>query len=132
MRAFQSPIKVLDAAAATGVGKWIDVSDFRDLMFSLHTSGSASATIKIIGSFSDISPDPTTVASVTNEWFPVSLYDIDSAAGIVGSTGIVLAGTDVNKGYSINVNGLKWVTLYISAYSAGSITGVLKPFNNVL
>ena len=132
MRTFQSTQSVITSKSSAGAGLAMLVSDFRHLIFSLNTTGSANMTIKVYGSIQETAPAWTSSASVTNQYSPISIYDLDTTIGITGSTGIVLTGTDVNKLYQINTDGLVWINIVITNYSAGTVDAQLKPFNDTL
>lgn len=134
MRSYQTLRSVLTAIAATTAagGTWMEVSDFRKLILALDTSGSANMTIIAYGSVQEAKPDLSASASVTNQYAPISLYDIDSGAAIAGSTGIVLTGTDVHKIYQINTDGLKWFNLSVTARSGGTVDANVKTFNDFI
>lgn len=141
-RSFQDAITVLNAVtrANTADPVWVKVSDFRHLIFSIFTSASASCTIKVIGSVKSANEGTTTeappalgsAASVTNQYCPIAVFDLNTGTIVVGTTGVVLTGTDVQNLYMVNTDGLAWLTIQVTAYAAGTITATLKPFNDAV
>lgn len=128
----QDAFSVLSAAttAVAAGGIWMKVTDFRHFIFNVNTTGSTTATIKVMGSIQETEPNLAAAASVTNQWAPISFYDLDTAGGIAGSTGIVIAGTDINKLYQVNMDGLTWINFIITSISAGSVNVTGKTFND--
>lgn len=114
---------IMSAKSTTGVGNFIDVKDFRNIVVMVATSGSANFTAKCVGSIGDDSAAFASAQSVSNAWDYLELADLaDSSAPVRGATGVVSAGTDIYKLYEVNVNGVDWVTFNITARSAGAIT----------
>jgi len=122
---------VMSAKATTGVGSFIDVRDFRNVMINISSADSANFTIKCQGAIGDTSPAFASAASPTNQWDVVELATLaDSSAPVRGATGVVATGTDICKLYEINVNGLDWIALNITAISAGTVTVDLVAVDN--
>lgn len=130
MRSHQVVKTILDAVAATGGNTPMDVTDFRHLVLALNTTGSASCTIKIQGSISETKPDFTASQSPSNQWTYLQIIDLADQSVVNGATGVVLTGTDTNRMFEINTNGVKWVNVIVTAWAAGAITAKLKPFND--
>lgn len=113
------------------------VSDFKTLDFFLGTSGSATVTVAVIGSLG-VTPGTTTpkydrpnmgaTASRANPWTFMQIVDLATGNGIAGSTGIVVAGTDIADQYEVNCNLTKYLTIIPISWSAGalSIKGVFQ------
>lgn len=121
-----------NAQAATGIGEVIPVKDYKIIVVSISTSGNANLTIKSKGAIledpSDIDFEAT--ASPTNDWGYVGLYKYNDANIIVGSTGVVFAGTDGTALYEVNVSGLTALAFDVEARSAGAVTVKLVGFTN--
>jgi len=123
-------------AGASGVmaalPKILLTSDFRSASFSLHTAGSASMTLKVALSHGKLDSDadangdaPNFGATVadTNPYTYAAIVDLEDGSTVVeGDTGIVLAGTDVNKTYEVNTNLQKYLCIFPTAWTAGSYT----------
>ncbi len=110
----------------------IHCSDFRNIVFQIGTSGTATTTVKIAGSLgrtplSATAPRGTlpnfgaTIAP-SNPYQFLQIIDLDTAAAVNGVTGIVVAGTDINKNFEVNVNGMLYLTIFPISWSAGAIT----------
>jgi len=151
-RAFQEPIKILSAAAATGPGVTIDVRAFKTIVLEFHTTGSANFTAKIQGSegvpgvsFETQQPAGTSAqaassmvlhpptwgsaASPTNPWTYIQSISLADQTTFNGATGIAATGTDINLQVEVNTNGLSFLTVNVTAYSAGAITCLCTPYN---
>lgn len=111
----------------------LDVRDFRNVILSVETSGSANFTFKIAGSLgkpvvlpsdkqSEDTPNFGATQSASNPYQFVQLINLDTAAVVNGATGVTSAGTDIHTQYEINVNALKYMTLVFTAWSAGTLT----------
>ncbi len=123
-------------AGASGIAvvapKILLVSDFRHAVLSIQTASSATTTIKVAGSIGQLVADDTAghgdtpnfgaTTSDTNPYQFVQLVDLDTAATLNGATGIVVAGTDINKQYEVNINVLKYLTLIPVTWTQGAIT----------
>lgn len=100
--------------------KTLYAADFNNLVVSLHTSGSANFTLKCQGSIQD-DVNFNAAKSPTNRWNFVEIISLEDEAKVVGDTGVVATGTDINETYEINANYLKYVTFQVTAHSAGVI-----------
>lgn len=121
---------ILDAKAATGIGNIINVRDFRYAVITVNTASSANLTAKVQGAISETPPTFTSAAAVGNAWDYVQLKDLEDASTIDGDTGFAVAGTDDQRIFEVNVNGLEWLTMNVTARSAGSVTAVIKLFTD--
>jgi len=120
--------------AATGTGTAFPIQQFKDLMLSLDTSGSADMTIKIQVSNQLSQPDFSASQSASNQWAYAEIQNIDDHALIAGGTGIVASGTDLHKMYSVVPKGpFRWLCATITARSAGTLTQLaLTPSTDTL
>ena len=117
------------------------MNDARNVIFSVETSNSANFTFKVAGSIgrcpSDVTGNHTDTPnfgitqSKTEPYTYVQIIDLDTAAAVNGATGVTTAGTDLHKMYEVNVNGLKYLGLVLTAWSAGTITVKAILFNNL-
>jgi hypothetical protein len=110
--------------------KKMNVADYRNIILELNTTDSAAVTIKVKGSSSKEAPNFSNAASPTNIWSYVQIKNINNGDSINGSTGIALTGTDINGQYEINTNGLSWVTLELSDFSAGKAQVIATGYDN--
>lgn len=113
--------------------KLLLVEDFRNIILSLETSGSANFTLKFAGSLgkpvvaasdksSEDTPNFGATQSASNPYQFVQLINLDTAAAINGATGVTSAGTDLHTQYEVNVNALKYFCPIFTAWSAGTFT----------
>lgn len=109
------------------------VSDFRNVVLSVETSGSFNGTFKIAGSLgkpivaatdkrSEDTPNFGATQSVTNQYQFVQIINLDTAAAVNGATGVTSAGTDLHTQYEVNVNALKYLCPVFTAWTAGTVT----------
>jgi hypothetical protein len=130
MRSFQDAYKMLDAAAATGIGLAMDIAAFRHMVLAIVTANSANCTIKVQGSLQTAMPNFAAASSPTNQWTYLQSIDLADQSVVNGATGIAATGTDLNRQLEVNVNGQRWVNVVITAYAAGNITVLGMPFND--
>lgn len=128
MRRVTPEMPMLTAKDATGSGNAILVEDFIHIILAIHTASSANLTVKVQGSTQDEQPTWGSAQSPTNKWDYIQLKDLEDAAAIDGDTGFAVAGTDDNRLFEVNVNGLKWLNLIVTARAAGSVTATAKGF----
>lgn len=136
MRNFQETKDIfsltLTNGAANGAGIAMDVTDYRHLVLALNSTSSAAMVINVQGSIQEAQPTWASAASPTNQWAYVQIINLDDQSTVNGTTGITLSGTDIAKMYEVNTNGIKWVNLIVSSYSAGQLYARLKPFEDTL
>jgi hypothetical protein len=128
MRRVTPALLMLDAKAGTGSGTSLLVEDFIHMILAMNTASSANLTVKVQGSIADVEPTWGSAASPANQWDYVQLKDLEDASAIDGDTGFAPAGTDDQRMFEVNVNGLKWLNLIVTARSAGSVTAIAKGF----
>lgn len=121
---------LLDAKAATGIGKYVNVADFQHVIISFATASSANLTVKFQGSIQETVPTFTSAQSATNHWDYIEVIDMQDGAAIDGDTGIAPAGTDDFRMFELNMNGLRWLCPNVTARSAGNVTVKVVCFNN--
>ena len=117
------------------VGRNILVENFRHCILSLDGNSNANMTIKVVGSIgksptSDDCPDFSAAQAYNNSWDYVEIIDLEDGAAIDGDTGVAQAGTNDHRHFEININGLKWINVIITAWSAGNSTIKCKLFND--
>jgi hypothetical protein len=112
----------------TPAPKIATATDFKAATFSISTSGSASLTLKIAASNGLVTntnqntPNFGATISASNPYSFVQIVNLDDGILTNGTTGIVLAGTDINRLYEVNTNFVKYICPIVTAYSAGVIT----------
>lgn len=130
MRSFTPIQKILDGVTADGAGTAILVEDLEYIVVSLDTTDSTTATIKAQGSIADVEPTWGSAQSPTNQWDYIQMRDYEDASAVDGDAGVALSGTDTNRQFRVNVDGLKYFNLIVSGYSQGTIHGKMKGFSD--
>lgn len=122
---------ILSAANATGPGNSILVEDYDTVMLSFATDGGedAALTVKVQGSIQSSAPNFAETQSATNHWDYVEVVDVEDGSLIDGDTGIAVATADDYRLLKINTNGLKWMTVNVTARSEGEVTVKAKCFS---
>lgn len=104
--------------------KVIPMGDFRNAILQFGTTGTATLTMRIAGSQGKSNGDTpnfgATIAA-TNLYSYLQSINLDTGAAVDGSTGLVVAGTDLNITYEINVNAMKFINLIPYAWTQGAI-----------
>lgn len=117
------------------------VEDFRNVIFSLHTTGSATLTFSVAGSLGKLNnssanlsqnmPNFSATQSPSNPYSFLQSINLDSGATVNGSTGIATTSTDINNMFEVNINGVKYIALYPTAWTAGAITVKIQLYSNI-
>ena len=144
---YNSGADIAGSGAGAGANGWVlpapkilFCQDFKSIQFELVTSGTATLTIKVVGSYGkkisdqvqgDDTPNFGATASASNPWSYIEIVDLDAGTGLAGSTGVALTATDVNKMYELNVNSAKYITFIPTAYTQGTISLKEKLFNGL-
>lgn len=145
---YNSGANIAGSGAGAGASGWalpapkiLFAQDFKSIQFELVTSGTATLTVKCVGSYGkkiadivdrfDDTPNFGATASASNPWSYLQIVDLDSGSGLAGSTGVALVGADVNKMYEVNVNSAKYITFIPTAYTQGVISLKAKLFNSL-
>jgi len=126
----QNSAYILNAVASASTGTALLVQDYRHLILALDTANSANFTVKVQGSIQEDLPDFSAAQSVSNRWDYVQIKDLEDGTSVDGDLGVAAAGTDDHRMFEINTNGLRWICATITAYTAGNITLICKPFQN--
>lgn len=121
---------LLNAVTATGASEAINVSTFSEFMLDLFTSGGASCTVKFKGSMMKAKPDFGSAKSATNRWDYLQTIKFDEGTAYDGTTGVVIAGTDVQKILEVNASGLQWIGADVTARVGGTISVFLTATKN--
>ncbi len=113
----------------------LEVIGFRNIVFQVFTSGTATTTLKVAGSlgkakqYQSASNGPrydfvnmAATVSPANPYTFLQAIDLDTAAALNGATGFVASGADLSKQYEVNVNAMKYLTVFPISWSAGVIT----------
>jgi hypothetical protein len=121
---------IMSAKGTTGVGNNINVKDFRHAIVSVNSANSANGTLKFVGSIFDDCPNFANAQSASNAYDFIEVKDLQDGSSIDGDAGLVLSGTDDNRLFELNINGLDWINARITAISAGDFTVVVKLYND--
>lgn len=113
---------VLDGASEAGAGKAIDTEDFRHVVMSVATSGSADMTVQFQGAISEDAPDFSSAAGENNAWSYIQVVDLEDGSVIQGDDGITFSAADDSYLIEFQTNRLDWVTANITSHTAGSVT----------
>lgn len=128
--------EVLDAKQAVGIGNKIFVGDHRHKQMDIGTAGMGAGdtiTVKVQGSFSLEAPDFTAAKSASNRWDYIQIVDNEDGSAIDGDTGITFSDSNDLRQFLINIDGLRWVSLEVTAISDGvntSVSADLHLFND--
>lgn len=109
------------------------ISDFKHAIISVITAGTATLTLKVAGSIGKTNGDAPNFGatqSASNPYDYIQLVDLEDASTVDGDTGVAASGADVNRMFELNINALKYMTIFPSAWTQGSITVKLQLFNN--
>ncbi len=119
------------------IGKNIDVSEFRHAIVAVNGYGSTNIDVGFCGSIGkspaalDDCPDFSATSSDVNSWGWIDIVSLHNNTSIDGSAAsISMGGSATNLLYEINVNGLKWLNVLLSGWSAGSVTVTIRLFND--
>lgn len=128
---FQDEITLFDGKTTIGWGtKSICISDFKNVIFGVFTTGNANCTILPYISLSDNEPTWTSAVSPSNRYASIAIWELGAPTLINGTTGITASGTDIARYYMVNTDAQAWLNFNISAISAGAVTLVVKAFTN--
>ena len=143
MRLFSDPFVIFNDSngGATGVGKIFACRDYRHLIVALATSGSATLTVKPVGSIGksiaaittvpdiNAAPDFSAAQSQTNMYEFINFVNYADNTIVAGATGLAAAGTDIVKLIEINTNGLQYFSLRITAWTQGTLHAVVVGYS---
>lgn len=107
-------------------------SDYKTVVFTMITAGTATMNIKVASSDGKLQGDSTSprfdypnfagTISKTNPYVYIQSINLDTGVAVDGATGHVVAGTDINKRFEVNSNGVKYLTVFPSTWTQGSIS----------
>jgi len=115
--------------------------DHTNVMLTVTTSGTATTTLKVATSDGKLLADsagghgdtPNFGATVTdvNTYQFAQIINLDDGSTISGSTGVVVAGSDISRRYEVNTNRQKYFTVIPTSWAQGSITVKAFLTNNI-
>lgn len=125
---------ILDAKATTGIGALVFVKDHRHKYISIATNGLAggqSVTIKCVGSVQESAPLFGSAQSASNIWDYVQMIDLQDGSSVPGNTGVTFSTADDAQQFAVNVDGLSWIALNVTA-NANSVpvTALITLYND--
>ena len=127
----------MSAKGTTGAGQPLNVSDYKIITVSLATDGGGDGamTANFQGAISDgatagITPAFGSAQSVTNMWDYLEAIDMEDGGTKDGDEGIILTAGDHYRLFQINVDGLKYFNVRITAYTEGELTVRVTAFTN--
>jgi hypothetical protein len=103
-------------------GRMIYVGDYSEVKIALNFTTTPTMTVKVQGSNQNESVDCSLAQSDTNRWDYVDVTDAEDGASIDGDTGIACAGSADNRIFTINDNAYEWVSVTITAWTAGQLS----------
>lgn len=119
-----------NAIVAPAVSPQRLVEDFRHLTLLILAVG-ATGTIKVKASDAANIVDFSAPSTINNPWYYVDLKGLgDGAVTVVGTTGIALAASTTQKGYAVNTDNMRWISVDVEALSAGSVSVLLSGATN--
>ena len=109
------------------------VSDFRNIILQVGTSGTTTATLKIAGSLGKAAssygqgprydyPNIGATVSPSNPYSFLQFINLDTADAVNGATGIAVTGTDINNLYVVNVTAMKYLTVIPISWTQGAVS----------
>ncbi len=115
---------VLVAVHANVVGAIVPLTEGEKYVVQVATEasgGATNATIKFLGSASEVAPDFSASASPTNIYGEKLLIDQADQSTVMPG-GIVLAGAEAIREFELPVSHTRWFTAVVSGYNHGKIT----------
>lgn len=109
----------------------MNVADFKAIDFEVLTSGSATMTLGVAVSLGKAAsaagpryslPNIGAAPSPSNPWYFQQCVKLSTGAALNGSTGIVIAGTDLLDQFELNTNLAVYFTVFPVSWSAGALT----------
>lgn len=105
---------------------------FRNIVFQVYTSGSATMTLKAAGSIGRTGSTAVqprggfmnigATVSPGNPYSFLQIIPLDTQTALAGGTGIALTATDVANMYEVNTNLIEWATMFPTSWTQGAIT----------
>jgi len=132
----------LDNSVGNGIGgatgihygayKTAQLDDFRHAVLSFDTDGGGDAvlTAKVVGSIQESLPNFAAPAGIDNQYEFIQMLDLQDSTEIAGDAGLAVSAADMNRMLEVNVNGLRWLAVILTAGSVGEITVKARLFGN--
>lgn len=129
MSSSQRTYTILDEVSATTEGQWVFCADYRNVQIQVDTSAGYTGTLKFYISNAENPPKLSSSASVTNQYTPVMIVDIDDQTPYDGSTGLVIAASEIHKTFEANLNRARWIVADLT-HTGGTISVKATLFDN--
>ena len=104
--------------------------DFMHVIATVDTKNSANMTYKFVGSTQVKMPSFGLSQSETNQWYYLQTVNLDTAAAVNGVTGTGPSGADIHTSQEYNINGMRWIGVIITTYTAGNAQITAKLYSN--
>lgn len=124
-------VTILNAVAATSTGATFNATPYRNIIISVSATSSPTATIKVLGSAETGEPAFGSAQTFTNVWDYIEIVDLQNGNTIDGDTGVSFTGSADTRLFEVNTNGLRWVTVNLTSYTAGTTTVKIRGFDNL-
>lgn len=119
-------------ATATAIAAAIDVSNFKNVVYTIIPSSDFAGTVKFQGALrkrdtdapvdffqgTKLGPGDGTAA---NPWMYVEVIDMEDGSAIDGDTGVAFTAGSIRM-VEANINALDWMGVHITARTAGTVT----------
>ena len=116
----------MSAQTAIGVSTAVNVENYKTVNLTVSGAASPTGTLKFAVSDSELVPNFASASSPTNPWVYAAVVDVQSGSVIAGNTGVAFAGTASTNMYTVNVDGMRWVSSEVTAYTAGNYTVLMR------
>lgn len=118
---------IFTAQAADDVSDNLKVKHYDYMVVQLGTAAGTDGSFFVRGTV-DKDTDLTSAQSATNIWGYKYMYNLDSGAGIPGSTGVTPGASYFNE-FKVNIDGAYYLALEISGMTAGAYTANIYGVN---
>lgn len=109
------------------------VENFRNVILQVGTTGTATTTLKVAGSLGKPAvstrtsprfdyPNMGATVSPSNPYTFLQAINLDTELAVNGATGLVASGADINNTYEVNINAVRYLTVFPISWTQGAIT----------
>lgn len=130
VRTTQNEYQFFNGENADGVSTPFRVGGWRNVTVTIATANSANLTLKCQGNGTWDAPNFGAARTIANTWDYIGLYDYNNARIVVGDDGIAFAGADDVRVFSVNIDGIEWLSFEISNYVAGNVYVTARFYTN--
>src|SRR3990167_2500956 len=117
----------ITAATGTTLSAAFNVSEFRNIVVSVGTTGPINHKIFVKGAIGTSAPNFNASRSRTNQWDYIEIVDLQDGTAIDGDTGVNFTTSDVRM-FEINDNVLEWIAIHETAIVTAGTTNVNLSF----